>query len=209
MIGRARGAMREMRVRVANLFSSLPRLPTAMVVGVAMVCAGCVAAQPQGATLAPGDTPPGYLGDTAAGKAVHLSALRGEVVVVSFWATWCPYCMQELPVLARIQAAAARKGLPMQVVAVNYKESRRLFFHSAAVLHARFPNLLVTWDHYGSIGRPYGTGVGIPVMVMLHPDGTIAYIHLGYAKSEFPELIREINGLLEEAPAAPRATAGN
>jgi thiol-disulfide isomerase/thioredoxin len=155
------------------------------------------------ARIKPGDVPPSYLGKTVSGQAINLSALRGEVVVISFWATWCPYCMRELPILASLQSVAAKKGLRMQVVAVNHKEDRRVFSQAAHLLHSRLPNLLVTWDRHGKIGRPYGSDKGIPVMVMLHRDGKVAYLHVGYDKSELDTLLREINGLLNEPATAP------
>jgi thiol-disulfide isomerase/thioredoxin len=54
-----------------------------------------------GAAAAPdvGDTPPDYIGKTVDGVPVQLSQHPGKVLVVSFWATWCPYCLKELPIL--------------------------------------------------------------------------------------------------------------
>jgi len=146
--------------------------------------------------LSPGDVPPDFLGNTLKGRAVHPSALRGDVVVISFWATWCHYCMQELPVLAGVQAVAAKRGLRMQVVAVDYRESRHTFVRAAELLGSRLPSLLITRDVNGSIGKPYGVSGSIPVMVMLHRDGTVAYVHVGYDQDELDELITEINRLL-------------
>jgi thiol-disulfide isomerase/thioredoxin len=108
------------------------------------------------AGLKPGVIPPDYLGKTLTGKPVHLSALRGKIVVISFWATWCHYCLKELPTLAGLQSIATRRGLRMQVVAVDYEEPRRTFVHSAHVLKPHLPGLLLTWDGDGRIGKPYG-----------------------------------------------------
>ncbi|HUO22286.1 MAG TPA: TlpA disulfide reductase family protein [Caulobacteraceae bacterium] len=51
------------------------------------------------------------------GQSVHLSDFKGQVLVVNFWATWCAPCVQEMPTLAKLQAAYA--GQPVKVVAVS------------------------------------------------------------------------------------------
>lgn len=157
------------------------------------------------AQLGPGDIPPGNLGKTADGTPVQLSAFRGKVVVISFWATWCHYCLQELPTLAGLQSTATRRGLPMQVIAVDYMESRNVFQKSSAWLQSKSPGLLLSWDRDGVLRRPYGSQ-GIPVMVMLHRDGRIAYIHVGYDESDLDNRINEINTLLNEP--APSSGSG-
>jgi thiol-disulfide isomerase/thioredoxin len=69
---------------------------------------------------AAGDTPPDELGVTLKNAPVHLTDYAGKAVVVSFWASWCPYCLKELPILYNIQKAA--KGR-LQVVAIKPKTS--------------------------------------------------------------------------------------
>ncbi len=159
------------------------------------------------AELRPGDTPPDALGSTMDGTAVSASALHGKVVVISFWATWCGYCMKEMPVLANLQVLATQRKLPLQVVSIDSMESREIFVHSVRVLQPRLPGLLLGWDRDGRIGEPYGTGKGIPVMVMLHRDGTVAQLHVGYGEDMLDGLVVEINALLREPdPGATTAS---
>lgn len=54
----------------------------------------------------PGDIPPDSLGVNRKGNPVTISQYRGKVVVVTFWASWCPPCRRELPMLANIQSIA-------------------------------------------------------------------------------------------------------
>ncbi|WP_377302336.1 TlpA family protein disulfide reductase [Rhodanobacter umsongensis] len=161
------------------------------------------------AEMKPGDTPPDALGTTQAGQVVSMSSLRGKVVVISFWATWCGYCMKEMPVLANLQSLATERGLPLQVVSIDSKESRETFVRSSRALRRSLPSLLLTWDRDGSLGKPYGADQGIPVMVMLHRDGTVAHVHVGYGEDMLDSLVAEINGLLAEPPPASAAVAAN
>ena len=153
------------------------------------------------AGVRPGDVPPDPLGPTMDGHTVSLASLRGKVVVISFWATWCGYCMKEMPVLAKMQSLATKRGMSLQVVAVNYKEDRRVFLRAARALGKSLPELLLTWDRHGAIGKPYDV-TGIPVMVMLHRDGTVAHVHVGYGEDMLGTLVEEINALLREPPIA-------
>lgn len=154
------------------------------------------------ARTAPGGLPPDSLGQTVDDRAITASSLRGNVVVIGFWATWCTYCMQEMPTLAGLQTLATERRLPLQVVYVNSKEDRRVFVRASHILKRRMPELLITWDQHGNIGKPYGADKKIPVMVLLHRDGSIADIRVGYDAKELDELIAEINTLMAE-PAPP------
>lgn len=117
--------------------------------------------------------------------------------------------MKEMPVLANLQTLATERGLSLQVVAVNHKEDRATFAQTVRTLRPALPGLLMTWDHYGSLGKPYGTDKGIPVMVMLHRDGTVAHVHVGYGEDMLDSLVAEINTLLNEPPPASVAVAPN
>jgi Thiol-disulfide isomerase and thioredoxins len=154
------------------------------------------------AAIHPGEVAPDALGHTQNGHEVTVSSLRGNVVVISFWATWCGYCMKELPILAGIQAQASAHHLALQVVAVDHKEDHDVFRKSARLLQSRLPNLLVTWDREGAIGRPFGADKEIPVMVLLHRNGTVAYVHVGYGEDMLDTIVSEINRLLAEPQSA-------
>jgi len=61
--------------------------------------------------------PPDHVFYDASGKAMRIADLKGKVVVMNIWATWCAPCKTEMPTLARLQAAY--KGKPVEVVAVS------------------------------------------------------------------------------------------
>lgn len=153
--------------------------------------------------LQPGATPPDNLGTTLAGQHVSASALRGKVVVISFWATWCRYCMKELPVLGGLQATAEQRGLPLQVVEINYEEDHRTFVRASHLLMPKLPGLLLTWDRTGALAKSFGLGGALPAMIMLHRDGTVADVEVGYDESMLDSLVAEINKLMNEPAPVP------
>ena len=167
------------------------RRSTAALLGV-LVCASAWAG------VKPGDMAPDDLGRTLQEQAVQTSALRGKVVVISFWATWCRYCLKELPTLVGLQSVATQRGLPMQVVAVDFEEPRDVFRRSVKLLQPKLPGLLMTWDRNGSIRKAFDSGDGIPVMVLLHRDGNVAQVLVGYDESDLDNILAQINALLNE-----------
>lgn len=175
-----------------------------LTLALALLLCGSAVAKP----LPPGAVPPDYLGETLAGQDVHVSALHGKVVVISFWATWCKYCMEELPVLGGLQAVANQRHLPLQVVEINFEQSHRVFVKATQLLHSKLPGLLITWDRNGSLSDSFGLNdAGLPQMIMLHRDGTIAHIEVGYDESALDSLVAEINKLMNEP--TPPAIAGS
>ena len=64
-----------------------------------------------------GDLPPPDIGHNLAGDEVLLTNYAGKAVIVTFWATWCKYCLKELPILDRVQVTAGKDQ--MAVIAVN------------------------------------------------------------------------------------------
>lgn len=140
-----------------------------------------------------GDIPPDYLGADSDGRDVRVRALRGKVVVITFWASWCGYCLKELPVLEKIQRVAGKADL--EVVAINQRESTRLYRKMLARLSGL--SLTMTHDRYGKIGDAYGV-VGIPHLVMVDREGEVAYVHRGYNENMLDGIIAEINELLAE-----------
>jgi thiol-disulfide isomerase/thioredoxin len=146
-----------------------------------------------------GDTPPVRLG-----RSVKLSDYRGKVVIISFWASWCPPCRQEMSVLANIQKAATRDKVV--IFAVNWREHTETFLRIQHTLHN--VDLTLLSDADGEIGEEYGVDA-IPHMVIVGRDGRVAAIHVGYGEGEIPLLAKEINALWAQraAPSSPQPTS--
>ncbi|WP_114239816.1 TlpA disulfide reductase family protein [Dyella sp. C9] len=163
----------------------------------ALACATACLAQP-GA----GDTPPDFLGHDRHGADVRVSSFHGKVVIVSFWASWCPYCLKEMPILAAIQKKVGADQL--QVVGVNHKDDLDTF----RKIRNRWKDLdvILTYEPGdNSISKPYGID-GLPYMVMIGRDGRIAHIHVGYGEDDLDGILAELQDLLN-APALPPVTA--
>lgn len=163
-----------------------------------LVCSGAASA----GDLNKGDVAPPLLGKDRHGDVVDLAKLRGKVVVVTFWASWCTYCLKELPVLDVLQKHAGDKLL--QVVAVNVKDSTqdyRLMMRQMGDYTIR-----MTRDRDGRIADGYGVNA-YPNLWIIDPDGKVAAHHRGYTEDALDRIIDDINRVLREQAARPAAAA--
>jgi len=138
-----------------------------------------------------GDIAPEQVGKNLAGEQLVLTNYRGKAVVVSFWATWCQYCLKELPILEGVQKQAG--GEHMQVIAIN-TESRETYREAAKVL--KNFSLILAHDTGDKAAKAYGVD-GIPHMVIIGPDGRILKVYRGYDESELGDIVADINHALE------------
>lgn len=151
--------------------------------------------------LSVGDVPPDVVGKDREGAPIRLGDSRGKVVVLSFWASWCPPCRKELPILENVQ----RKGGAghIKVIGISYKEDA--FLVRKLLAKMKDVQMTFTRDPDGSLAKQFGLK-GPPLMIMIGRDGRIASIHTGYSEDALDQLVEELNRLLE-APAAAIASA--
>lgn len=148
-----------------------------------------------------GDIPTSYLGKDRQNEKVRLKDLRGKVVIVSFWASWCAPCRKELPVLETLQQKAGTERV--QVIAINI-EQPRAYRPMKRRLEAYTMKLIN--DHSGMTAKRFGVK-GIPHLVMIKKDGTIAAIKRGYTEEMVPDMIDEVNALMRSEYASDTATS--
>lgn len=154
-----------------------------------------------GTTLAPGDVPPNELGkESRSGEEIRIDAQRGKVMVISFWASWCGPCRQELPVLEALQRKVAPDRL--RVVAINYQEEPEIY--AQHLRQMREMKLSMVHDRNGSLAETYGVD-GLPQMFLIDHRGRIAHVHQGYEPDALPQIVAEINALLGAQARARRA----
>ncbi len=138
-----------------------------------------------------GDPAPETLGK-ADGQRIRLEDYRGKVVVVSFWASWCPPCREEFPVLEKIQ-----RKLPEQlkVFVVSYHEDRRQF----RKLRKAFGDdlaLTMVHDRNGALARKFGVN-SIPNLFVFSREGKLVAHELGYGEAAVDGLLDVLNCALE------------
>lgn len=120
------------------------------------------------------------------GKAVRLSAYRGKLVVLNFWATWCSPCRQEIPGFIDLQQKYAAEGLRVLGVAMDDPESDAVP-KFARKLRINYPVLLDDND----VGREY-VGIGpLPLTLVIGHDGRILKRISGLTSPEEMEKISQ------------------
>jgi peroxiredoxin len=108
-----------------------------------------------------------------AGKKVQLKALRGSLVFLNFFATWCDPCREEMPGMERLFRAHKDKGFV--VLAVNMQESAKTVRPFVQELKLTFP---IALDAEGTVSREYGVRA-LPVSFLIGRDGRILWRAIG------------------------------
>ena len=107
------------------------------------------------------------------GQAWSLDKVRGKVVLLRFWADWCPYCRYEMPVIEKYYRKLNKEGF--LVLAVNVKQSAEVALAFTAQLDVTFP---VPLDPDGKMARRYGV-YAIPTNFLIDRQGIIREILIG------------------------------
>jgi peroxiredoxin len=148
----------------------------------------------------PPQTLPSFLGVPAPafeltdteGKLHQLADYRGQVVVLNFWATWCPPCREEMPAMQRLHEMVA--GEPIAVIGINVGEDENTIFLFTADYPVRFPLLM---DQEGRVVEDYPV-IGLPTTYIIDPAGIIRHRAVGTREWDAPELVDELRALLKE-----------
>jgi thiol-disulfide isomerase/thioredoxin len=144
-----------------------------------------------------GQRPPALALPTAEGHTASLEALRGKVVLVDFWASWCGPCKLSFPWLSQMQARHGARGL--QVLAVNVDRDRRA---AEGFLRALAPQmaapLLVAYDIAGETPRSFKV-TAMPSCVLIGADGLVVLQHAGFRDDDRAPLEAAIVTALQRA----------
>ncbi|MBU6470106.1 MAG: redoxin family protein [Gammaproteobacteria bacterium] len=139
------------------------------------------------------------------GRPHSLDDWRGKVLLVNFWATWCPPCREEVPLLVKMQAKYAAQGLQIVGIATDEQSEQdvREFLKRTVV---NYPILMGGGHSADIVNALGGDFIGLPVSVVLEPDGSVFRINAGAMEPRDAEnLVRA--ALKLPALPAPKPTA--
>jgi cytochrome c biogenesis protein CcmG/thiol:disulfide interchange protein DsbE len=115
-------------------------------------------------------------------RTVTLSSLRGQVIVLNFWATWCAPCVEEVPSLVEMQRKMKAKGITVVAVSIDVDESA---YHRFVKDHG--VNLLTVRDPDQKTPKLYGT-MGWPETYIIDRDGVMRRKFIGAVDWTEPEV---------------------
>jgi len=192
----ATGSENEAAKRLGRMLKNAARLLAATPTGTAPV-ARVATAKPKAATargLKPfsgSPQPPPLVLSDLAGVQRPLSSYRGKVLLVNFWASWCPPCVHEMPSMQRLRDRLAHRSF--EVLAVNMAETDaevKAFLREK--VQVSFPILM---DRNGEALRAWKVFV-FPTSFVLDAEGQIRLGVFGEVDWEAPEVVRAIEALL-------------
>jgi peroxiredoxin len=137
-----------------------------------------------------GDMAPDFTVEMLDGSKVTLSELRGKVVLVGFWATWCPPCRQELSHMQK-DVIDRFAGKDLVVLPISRGEKRKTVEEYIAKMGYTFP---IGLDGDQSIYRKYASNY-IPRSFVVGRDGKVVYVAVGYDE----QIAKEIDTAISEA----------
>ncbi|KPK37607.1 MAG: alkyl hydroperoxide reductase [Gammaproteobacteria bacterium SG8_47] len=123
------------------------------------------------------------------GKTYRLSDYRGQVVVLNFWATWCPPCRLEMPSMHR--AWHKLKGEGVVILAVNVGEDADTIFGFSGDYPVSFP---LPMDQDGTVIKQYPV-TGLPTTYIISPDGMATHRAVGGREWDAPELLNQLRAM--------------
>ncbi len=126
------------------------------------------------------------------GKLVNLSDYRGKVVLVHFWATWCPPCVDEMPTLERLHRT--RKGKDFDILAISVDEDAAGAV--AAFMRKNGLSLPVLLDPSRTAAELYGT-FKLPETYIVDREGVVRYKEIGPRDWTTPESLSLIKNIVE------------
>ncbi|MGC2420393.1 MAG: TlpA disulfide reductase family protein [Candidatus Acidiferrales bacterium] len=134
---------------------------------------------------------------TIDGETISKAGLRGKVVLLDFWATWCQPCQESVPIMAELHRKFAGRGF--ELVGINVDANEEALRDFVASNHMDWPEFS---DQDGQIQNLFEIQ-GYPTYVVLRRDGTIALQQTGLGADTAEELTGIITRELEKAYVAP------
>ncbi len=157
--------------------------------------AGTACSPPPDEAIKP-DTPAFSATDTT-GHSVTLSSLRGSVVLLNVWATWCTPCRQEIPFLSRLQAEEGARGLRVIGVSIDEAADRAEVLVAAPRLGIRYE---IWFDPAERVASVMDISA-VPVSALIDRSGIVTWRHAGVLRKDTPGFAQALDAALAPVPA--------
>jgi thiol-disulfide isomerase/thioredoxin len=144
-----------------------------------------------------GEGAPGFSLPDRAGRRVALAELRGRVVCLDFWASWCASCRTALPALDAIARRHRDAGLEVVAVDIDAEPAAGDRFLAE---HLPAPAMTVLRDPEGTVLREFDARA-MPALYLIDRRGTVRAVEVGYDPRRLEAVERQIAELLAEPPA--------
>lgn len=145
---------------------------------------------PSTTTVVAGDVAPNLTLEDTKGNKVTLSALRGKVVMVNFWATWCPPCIEEMPSMDRLNKFMAEEDFVMLAINTE-KNGRTVVPEFLKKTPYDFP---ILYDDQGTVQQQYGV-YKFPESFIVGKDGTVVEKIVGPLDWSSPKTVAYLKSL--------------
>jgi peroxiredoxin len=162
----------------------------ALTSGAALVALLIGASAVSAATALKGAEAPDFVLKSFAGKNLRLSEYRGEIVMLSFWATWCGDCRAQLTELSAMRDRYQDAGV--ELLAISLDQSARQA--SDMTKDSSYP---VLHDAAGEVGRLYDV-TKMPVMVLIDRGGVVREVFEGFRRGSEEQYLERVQALLRE-----------
>jgi peroxiredoxin len=140
---------------------------------------GLTACQPESRALTKGEQPPAFQLQKLDGEMANFPQdYQGKVVVIRFWADWCPFCESEMQSIEPVYQAYQAKGLV--ILALNVRQDRDTAAEFIEKLDISYPALL---DREGEVARAYGV-IGLPTTFVVDREGRLHTRIIGESTAE-------------------------
>ena len=126
------------------------------------------------------------------GENLKLSEMRGNVIMINFWASWCGPCRQEMPILEQIYQKYQPLGFTL--LGVNVEEDTNAAKTFLKDVKVSFP---ILFDNTNEVSQLYQI-IAMPSTIMIDRDGNMRYLHQGYQKGVEEDYVQQIKTLLKE-----------
>ena len=144
------------------------------------------------ATSDTSDVAPDFALKSVSGDNMRLSELRGQVVMINFWASWCGPCRQEMPHLEALYKRYEPLGFTL--LGVNVEKDRQKADQMLDDMALSFP---ILFDTRKEVSKLYGV-IAMPSTVLIDRDGAIRHVHHGYKAGYEQEYQSQIRSLIKE-----------